>query len=223
MAVLESSLRPLTAAERRLLQLKIRDLESRLRRGPRTFVPAVIIILILWALTLALSDATWPVVTAFWVVIGGGLTLWVQRDLRKDLGTFSAMQLGYESARQRNEAEVFDIKASSFVEFEEVEDEGACYAFAIGGDRVAFVVGQQFYAEARFPSLDFSLVHPLSEAGEVVDVLIEKRGPKAAPERIVPAKVKLELAIPEHLEVVNGRLDEIEELLRPPAGTEQVG
>jgi hypothetical protein len=65
--------------------------------------------------------------------------------------------------------------------FEEIEDEGACYAFELEGGRVVFVAGQEFTESARFPSLDFSLVYPLVEQGRPVEMFIEKRGGKAAP------------------------------------------
>ncbi len=216
MAALESHTRPLTNAEQRLLRSKIRDLKSRERLGPRGLVPGVVVIAVLWVLTLAASDARWLVVTLVWLVVGTGILLWVRRDLEKDLSQLAHVRRGYESATRRNEAEVFDIRATSFAEFEEMEDEGACYAFAIEGDRLVFVTGQQFYHEAKFPSHDFSLVHLLDDDGQAVDGVIEKRGPRASPARTIPAGVKLKLAIPEHLEVVPGSVDEIEEALRVP-------
>lgn len=213
--MLESLFRPLTPAEQRLVRTRIRDLQSRLRRGPTALFVAPGVILILWVLTLALSDTSWLIVTAFWILVGSGITLWVRRELRKDLGHLAVMLHGFESAYARDEAEVFPIKALSFVEFEEVEDEGACYAFEIDGDRLVFVAGQEFYPEAEFPSHDFSLVHILDEEGRVVDEHTEKRGPRASAARTIPAATKLELEIPDHLDVLDGRPDEIEDLLSP--------
>jgi hypothetical protein len=120
------------------------------------------------------------------------------------------MVLGLESALMRNEADVFDIRAAAFVELEEVEDEGACYAFDLGDGRIAFLSGQEFYPGARFPSLDFSLVYVLDEEDRTADMLMEKRGPRAAPERRIPATVKWELDIPESLSVMIGSLDDLE-------------
>ncbi len=214
--MLESFFRPLTPAEQRLLRARIRDLQSRLQRGPKALLVAPGISSILWVLTLALSDSPWLIVTAFWILLGSGITLWVRRDLRKDLGYLAEMRRGYESAYARNEAEVFPIRARSFVEFEEVEDEGACYAFEIEDDRLVFVVGQEFYPKAEFPSHDFSFVHIVDEEGRVVDTHIEKRGARAAAARTIPAATKLELEIPEHLEVLDGGPGEIEDLLSRP-------
>ncbi len=210
---LEPSRRPLTDAERRLLDAKIRDLESRLNRGPNALVPVAIGTGVLWILTLLASDTAWPIVTGFWIVVGTGLYLWVRRDLTKNLDALREMRHAYESARRRNEAEVYEVKASGFAEFEEFEDEGACYAFQLDDDRLVFVVGQQFYPEGRFPSHDFSLVYILDERDFPADEVIEKRGPRAEPTRTIPAATKLRLEIPEHLEVRHGRLDQLEEML----------
>ena len=95
----------------------------------------------------------------------------------------------------------------------EVEDEGACFAFDLGGGRIAFVSGQELYPVAGFPSLDFSLVYVLDEQGQAVDMLIDKRGPGASPVRTIPAATKWTLDIPESLSVMDGALDELEDLL----------
>jgi hypothetical protein len=109
---------------------------------------------------------------------------------------------------------VYEVRSRSFVEFEEVEDEGACYAFELDDERVVFISGQEFYPEAKFPSLDFSLAYILDEAGHNVDMLIEKRGPKAAPARVIPGSVKERLVIPEMLETRTIRIADLEEALR---------
>ena len=124
------------------------------------------------------------------------------------------MAQGLESALRRSEADVYDIRASAHAVFEEIEDEGACYAFELEGGRVVFVAGQEFYEGARFPSLDFSLVYPLDEHGQPVEMFIEKRGGKTAPARRIPAAVKKSLNIPDHLELRAGRIDDLEGLLR---------
>ena len=211
--ILESTRRPLAPAERRLLGARIRDLESHLARGPALLIPGVVVIAILWIATLFFSDAPWWIVSLFWLLVGGGILLWVRRDLKKDMAGLRIVLAEYESARRKNEAEEFRVEATAFAELEEVEDEGACYAFEIDGGRLVFVAGQQFYPQARFPSLDFSLVHLLNERGEPVDGVIAKRGPAASPDRVIPATVKPNLEIPEHLEVIDGTTHAIEEIL----------
>ena len=214
-ATLEASRRPLTESERRAVRAKLHASESRRRQASkRAPIVSAVIIGVLWVLTLLASDAPWQVVTGFWLVVGVGITLWVLRDLRKDSASQRQWIQGLESALRRAEADVYDIRGPAFVELEEFEDEGACYAFALDESRVVFISGQEFYEAARFPSLDFSLVYVLDEAGRVADMLIEKRGPKAAPARMIPFAVKHEMEIPEHLEVVDVSLDQLEARLR---------
>jgi hypothetical protein len=49
--------------------------------------------------------------------------------------------------------------------------------------------------------------------GNEVDMLIEKRGPKAEPLRKISRHVKKNCVIPEHLEVLEGQLRDLERLL----------
>jgi len=168
---------------------------------------------VLWIWTLLASDAPWHIITVFWITIGSALTLWLRRDMRGD--NFQRMKRAMESALVRSEADVYDVRARAFAEFEEVEDEGACYAFELDHNRLLFVTGQEFYASAKFPSLDFSLVYVLDEQGQTVEMFIDKRGPKATPARTISASVKSTLEIPEHLEVRTGTLDEVVSVLTP--------
>ena len=206
--------RPLTDKERRALRAKAGRLTANQRRASTTYLPiGGGIIFVLWLWTILASDAPWLVVTAFWLVAGAGITFWVRRDMLSHAGQLGRMVQDLGSAARRGEADVYDIRATAFAVLEEVEDEGACYAFALDGDRLAFVVGQEFYEAARFPSLDFSLIYPLDERGNPVEMLIEKRGDKAVPARTIPAAVKWTLNVPGHLEVRAGRLDDLETVL----------
>ena len=214
MSTLIAARRPLTDKERRALRAKAGRLTANRRRASSTYLPiGGAIIFVLWLWTILASDAPWLVVTVFWLVAGAGITFWVRRDMLSHAGQLAGMVQDLESAARRGEADVYDIRATAFAVLEEVEDEGACYAFALDGDRLAFVVGQEFYDAARFPSLDFSLIYPLDERGHPVEMLIEKRGDKAVPTRTIPAAVKQRLNVPGHLEVRAGRLDDLETAL----------
>ncbi len=210
---LEPRKRSLSRGERRLLVAKARNLRAQERAPRKTLALAAGLSAALWLATMFASDAPWSVITVFWIAVGSGIGLWVWRYSKRDSSYAVAMAERLESALARDEANVFDFKARTFVEFEEWEDEGACYAFDLRPSLIAFVVGQEFYPEARFPSLDFSLVYPLDEDGNEVDMLIEKRGPKAEPLRKISRHVKKTHVIPEHLEVLEGQLRDLERLL----------
>jgi hypothetical protein len=214
LAALDAVRRPLTDNQRRLLRAKVRSLTNTGRRASTTYLPITAgIISLLWLWTILASDAPRLVVTVFWFVIGAGITLWVRRDMRRHAGHLQGMAQGLESALRRNEADVYDIRTKSHAVLEEIEDEGACYAFELEDGRLVFVAGQEFYESARFPSLDFSLIYPLDEHGQPVEMFIEKRGHKTTPARTIPAAVKKSLNVPDHLEVRAGRIDNLEALL----------
>jgi hypothetical protein len=217
--ILDAVRRPLAAAERRALRARMQRLRSTGRRAATIALPvAAGGTVLLWLLTLLASDAPWTVVTGFWVLVGGAIAVWVRRDMRADAAALEGSADALASALRRNAADVFDVDAAAFVELEEIEDEGACYALQLDGDRVVFVTGQEFYPAARFPSRAFSLVYVLDEADRRVDMLIDKRGPREAPVRTIPAAVKRTLEVPEHLEVRRGRLETLEAILGASAG-----
>jgi hypothetical protein len=209
----ESHRRPLREAERRLLRAKAAAYATDSRVLWRFAAVGAGITFGLWALTLLASDVSWQVVTGFWIVAGGAITLWVVRDVGSQSRDVARVVVGLQSALRRNEAEVYDVDATAFAEFEEFEDEGACYAFELTAGGLLFLRGQQFYETARFPSLGFSLVHLLDERGQTVDVVVQKRGPRAAPARIIPASVKPGLEIPEHMELREGSLGTLDDLV----------
>ena len=208
--------RPLKRAERRLLRLKMRSLEAELERKP-PYAFMAIPFAALWAITLMVSDAPWHIVTLFWIVAGAAICAWVLRDLRREPNYRADMLHAYRSAWDRNEAEVVVVKAKSFVQFEEADDEGPCYVFELDSDRLFFLHGQQYYPTSKFPSLDFSLVYPLDAGGKTADELIEKRGPREGPARVVPLATARTLEVPESQSVIRGRPDQIEQLLRSTA------
>src|SRR5688500_20312987 len=132
MTFLESHRRPLTEGERRVLRARIQSLRGHRDRARTRSMPiAVGVIGVLWLLTLLASDAPWLVVTAFWIVVGGGIALWVRRDMRAHAAQFDDIAAGLRSALAANAAAVFDVPAKAFVVFEEDEDEGACTASEI--------------------------------------------------------------------------------------------
>ena len=140
--------------------------------------------------------------------------MWVARDMRVFAGQFGDMAQRLQAALGRDAADVYDIRARAFALLEEVEDEGPCYAFELLDGRIVFISGQEFYEGPRFPSLDFSLVYPLDLFGSAVDLLIAKNGSKTAPARQISAASRQGLDVPEHLEIRNGRIDDLDTVLR---------
>jgi len=166
---------------------------------------SVCVLLALW--TLAASDAPRSIVIAFWSVLAVLLTLWIAAPQRRSRARQAA---ALSDALRANRARELRIQSSRVVEFEEIEDEGACYAFEADNARVLFVCGQEFYADDVFPNADFSLVTVLGSAGQPADSLIQHRGRKLEPERVVKSAIKRALQIPDHLETVAGPLVDIE-------------
>lgn len=202
--------RPLSPAERRLLRMRSTSLRAAARSGGGPIAIGAAGVGALWLATLAVSDAPWPVITAFWMVVGGGMVAWVARDARRWSDEARRMAADLDAVLAGGEAREWRVEAAAFVEFEEVEDEGAGYVFDLADGRLLFLSGQELYPSARFPSLDFSMVDLLDPRGRPVDQVVVKRGRRAAPRRVIPASRKLTLDIPEHMTVRRGTLATLE-------------
>ena len=75
----------------------MRSLAANQRRASRAY-PLVsgAIVALLWTATILASDAPWPIVTGFWVVMWIVVTMWVQWDARRS--GINAILPGLESA-----------------------------------------------------------------------------------------------------------------------------
>jgi hypothetical protein len=146
-------------------------------------------------------------------LVGFGVALpisfWSYLSLRPKL---LAQVREIESALRRNEACVTHIQSEVMAEFEEEEDEGACYAFQLNDRQIVFVSGQGFYPSARFPNSDFSLVS-IYDGEILVESLIEKHGAKLKPIRSISSEQKSRMRIPSHRGTMQGDLNHIEQLL----------
>ena len=215
--------RTLTETEKRELEARIRRLQSIVRFSlPKAATASIIVCGALAALTLVVSDAPRAVIVGFWVALAVLFTLWIGLPGRTGPRR-QAMAL--EAALRYNRARVFRVQSTRVVEFDEIEDEGACYAFDISdglpagalakAGRVIFVQGQEFYADADFPNSDFSLVDVLGPGDVIVDALITKDGARLEPERHIKREVKDRLIIPDHLEMIETDLARLESALKP--------
>lgn len=208
--ILEPSRRPLRVAEARLLGARMAAVDAASAALPASvLLPGAAVFAVLWSTTLMLSNAPAAVITGFWVLVGGAITFWVYREQRRDLLGAVLNRERLESALRRGEADIYDFRCRAFVQFDELEDEGACYAFELEDGRLAFLCGQEFYPRARFPSLDFSLVFPIDENGDAVDMYIEKRGPRMTPARTLRSADRERLGITTSLEVRSGRIEDL--------------
>ena len=167
---------------------------------------------VLMLATLWVSDAPALVIAGFWAGMGLVFTLWIGLPWRRLMrGQIPILEDGLRTNRARE----LRLRSDRVVEFEEEEDEGACYAFdRDSGSSTMFVIGQEFYEDDDFPNSDFSIVEILGGSGRPVDTVVIKRGRKLAPERVIPAHVKNQLDLPEHLEVIDAPLERIESALR---------
>lgn len=206
--------RPLTADERRALETQAAYARS---TGAATLRRMALICgaasAVLAVLTLLASDAPAQVVLLFWAVVGTALIFWTAIPERRQWrAKAAALTDGLQTARARD----WEVRSSRMVEFEEIEDEGACYAFEVDSGQVVLIQGQQYYATDRFPSDDFSVVQIVTASGGVIDEALTVRGRKLAPERLVTADVKDVLLLPEDLAVLPTSLDGVEDFLRMP-------
>jgi hypothetical protein len=166
---------------------------------------------VLMVLTLRASDAPVIVIVGFWVVMMAVFTVWIGLPGRRlMLGQIPIL----EGALHGNRARERRLQSERVIEFEEVEDEGACYAFDLDGGSSIFVIGQEFYEDDDFPNSDFSMIELLGASGTPVDVLLTKRGRKLTPERVIPAAIKNGVELPQHLSIASSPLDRIESALR---------
>ena len=203
--------RPLSSAERRLMQNALRFAKRRARLLlSRSILASMLISGALWSLTIWASDSSPLIITGIWVGVAVLISLWTILQERPKL---TSRVHTLEGALRRNQAHVLRIRSERMVEFGEQEDEGACYAFQLPGNRVVFVSGQDYYGSANFPNTDFSIVNILGQDGAIVERVILKDGGRLAPCRSISGDQKPQ-TMPRHLEVVSGSVDRIEELLK---------
>jgi len=203
--------RPLSQAERRTLESQAARFERdrpRLKRSMQ--LSAVGVIGVLWLLTLLASNTDWRIITAFWAVLGGVIGYWAWREQASGINQrLDAIR----SALVRNQADVVRIQSDAVVEFEEMNDEGAAYAFQTEENAIALVVGKEFYSDARFPNTDFSVIRVYDGRGELAEFWVSKDGEKLEPIRRIDATTKRRLRLPDSFAVVRGRLADLERIL----------
>ncbi len=211
----EQTERELSLKELRLLRQKIS-----LRRGQevaclkRSFVAGLVISAIISGLVLLSSKASGIIVMLFFFALWLTLSLWIGLS---EMSKLSKIVRELEGAVVMNRACATRITSEQMVEFDEVEDEGACYAFQVAKNKIAFVCGQDFYSSPTFPNTDFEIVEIPDSQGQPLEGWIEKKGQRLTPLKNISSNVKKTLNVPRHLHVIDGELDKLETLLQPNA------
>jgi hypothetical protein len=145
----------------------------------------------------------------FWGVLGALIALSLIPNTKEERVRLSERISEYDFAISRNQCEDTAIAARKMWELEEHDDEGSCYAFELEYGGVVFVMGQEFYPSARFPNENFSIIHFRNPTHEPFEMLIEKKGKKISPERVISVKEKKGLVIPRHREFFDGTLEDV--------------
>jgi len=208
---MESHIRSLTEAERRLVRRHLRCLErDRTTHWPRVIGVTAVVVGILWLLTVLASDAPLWVVTAFWSGLGIVLAVWVGRE-RGASDPSRSPEL--ERALGHGSASVTRIEALRYAEIEEQEDEGAHLVLELPNRSLTFLSGQDSYPTPRFPSARIEYIDILSPEGVSVLSARSCKGTRLPLERTVPSDFKSHMTWPGDLEVRAGTLADLEAVL----------
>lgn len=211
--------RKLTEKETLFLKARIRAEEKRYRsRFQIVCIQCVIgfgIAGIICLLGKFLSEDTPPIwffMLIFWG--SGGLlsVLFVKSALRNHRAVSQALS-SFKDALQHGRARVERIQAQRLIEVEELEDEGACYFFEIDDHRLFQICGQEYYSGAQFPSSDFSLIDILGSHGHPVTSLLEKKGAKLKPYKMISATDKIKNIIPYDQKFIDCSIDAFEKYI----------
>jgi len=208
--------RPLDPAELRLLRAVAAETRKSNALVWRRVVGAVAaLVLPLWAVT-ALATRRLLEPTALWLPVGGLIGLLSGLADRKSR---LARQARFEDALRANRAEEITIAAMEMVELEKRRQQGPCYAFQVEPDKILVIKGPAYFATPTFPNSDFSIATIQDSSGRVVDTEVHERGHKLRPARVISLKEQKHLRSPEHLEILDGRIDDLERILRTgPSG-----
>jgi hypothetical protein len=139
----------------------------------------LVVCAVLAVLTPLASDAPSVVIAGFWVGLAVLFTVWTGLPERR---AWRARASTIDDALKVNRARVTRIASDRVVEIQEVEDEGACFAFDAGSGRTIVVARQECYSDETFANSDFSILEVLGWAG-AVDVIVTRAGHKVEPER----------------------------------------
>jgi hypothetical protein len=206
--MVEAYTRLLTPQEKRMVRAGIALCNQQMRRGKRVaFVP-------LLAIPIALAFLWVGQNMNAMVAIGCGavylpIFAWATRDARRDS---LQRRKRWQAILDDNRVDVLRCVAGEVVEWEEKEDEGKTYFFQIEEDKILVLTGQEYYPTRRFPNDDFELV--ISEGERPVFGYTRCLGNKLNPQFVLPASSKREWYQPQDREIFEGRVSDLESILR---------
>jgi hypothetical protein len=207
----ESTVRPLNDKEKRALRVRLASLRAdwaRLRW--RLLVVVIGLCTAMTAVTTMAGNVSWTVAFMCWLATSLliGVWIWIEEFVRH-----RRRLRRIESALRGGSVRDVRVQASAVAEFEEEEDEGACYAFKVGAETILFISGQEFYSSRTFPNTDFSLIEIHDTEGELVEFYIEKHGHRLEVSKTISADGKKRLRVPDHLARVEAPLSDLERVL----------
>jgi hypothetical protein len=209
--------RALLKSERRWLRVAAeRQRAARRKLALRTLIACLVVFGPLAAVTLAVSKVDWRLVVAIWAAVGLSIYLWVYVQERWRM---SRSVQSFVSALGNDTARVTQIQSNAVVEIEEWDDEGAAYAFQLPERKIVFIDGEAFRASSRFPNSDFDVVELLGGSDGVAGIFLKARRETLSPLRKLSLIKQKDLRWPKHLQVIDGSLDELEQLLRRSSST----
>lgn len=209
-AVYARTVRTLTHEEERRLRRQLARRPRLSLSSPRIWIITFGISGVLWVATvLASKRVFWP--TVLWLSFAILMSLWIGwGEHRID----RARRRRIEATLAANRVVEVRVATTEAVALDEVEDLGEAWAFQVDPDQVLFFGPRQDLPRG-FPSTEFTYAEFRDAAAEVADVRFTLRGEKLAPVRRIPVEAQRGLDLSRDLEILPGRLDRLESLLRP--------
>lgn len=115
------------------------------------------------------------------------------------------------------EATITRVRSNAVASFKDPDDLGPTWCYQLDDDRIVVISSQDYVGVSKMPNSDFEeVVIQLANGGYTSHVY--RYGEKLKPVRIISLKEQEKLRRPDHLEVLQGRLEDLDRLLAERAG-----
>ena len=212
--------RALNENEKRILNNDIKQIKNRIKRSNKIYFIMSMVILAI-GIPLAISQVKRGDKILGYLAFGTLavyllIVLWVK--IEEKIKSSRSIQ-NIKTAITNNSVEVLYCQSNKMIKLEEFEDEGPHYLFQVEDNKILSLGGQEFYETESFPNTEFEIIR--CYGNETFPIIFKKYnyGEKLKPIRTISGKEKLKLMKsrkypdPEKFEVIEGRLENIEELL----------